>query len=182
MTQAAAAVSRHSSRVPPRQAVPTSRDARGNVLGRSRSPQWQISSSPAGWGDGRESRARAAPTDRPRTGEPFGSAVGPARRIGVARSSQRRSRTGNNANEAQLSSSAGCGTARIALKRRADGPPAPPARLPALRTFPRGCRPTRAALEGGAGGGSCVRSRTSSLERHACCCYFAFGGQICLST
>ena len=31
----------------------------------------------SGWGDGRESRARAAPTDRPRMGEPFGPAVGP---------------------------------------------------------------------------------------------------------
>ena len=120
----------------------------------------------AGWLGGRpriacESRADGSPAH----GEAFRVYGRSRRRRGVARSSQRRSRTGSNANEAQLSSSAGCGTARIALKRRADGPPAPPARLPALRTFPRDCRPTRAALGGGTGGGSCVRSRTSSCGR-----------------
>ena len=44
------------------------------------------------------------------------------------------------------------GRVRIALKRRAHGPPAPPTRLTALRTFSRGCRPTRAALGRGTGG------------------------------
>ena len=177
MTQAAAAVSRHSSRVPPRQAISTSRDARGNVLGRSRSPQRRIPSSPAGWGDSRESRAKAAPTDRPPPGEPFGSAVRPACRIGVARSSQRRSRIGNEGGETQLSLSLAAGRARITRKRRADGPPAPPACLPALRTSPRDCRITRAALGGGTGKEELPPERTPScrlLLLRRC----GFGGQI----
>ena len=133
----------------------------------------------AGWLRGRpriacESRADGSPAH----GEAFRVYGRSRRRRGVARSSQRRSRTGSNANEAQLSSSAGCGRARIALKRRADGPPAPPARLPALRTSPRGCRPTRAALGGGTGGGNRLRNHTSCCgSRQACYCCCGFGGR-----
>ena len=68
MTQAAAAISRHSSCVPPRQAVSTSRDARGSVLGGS----WAVPEPAtikfvfAGWLGGRqriacESRADGSP-------------------------------------------------------------------------------------------------------------------------
>ena len=131
----------------------------------------------AGWLGGRpriacESRADGSPAH----GEAFRVYGRSRRRRGVARSSQRRSRTGNNANEAQLSSSARCGTARIALKRRADGPPAPPARLLALRTFPRGCRPTRAALGGGAGGEAMSPGRSPLCGEERCCCCDQYAG------
>ena len=179
--QAAAAVSRRSSRVPPRRAVSTSRDARGDVLAtREVAQPATMKFVFAGWLWGRpriacESRADGSPAH----GEACRVYVRSRQWRGVARSSQRRSRTGSNANEAQLSSSAGCGTARIALKRRADGPPAPPARLPALRTSPRGCRPTRAALGGGTGGGNRVRSRTSCCDGRVIAIVWFWRASVC---
>jgi len=137
--------------IPPRCAGSASRNAHP-------SPRRRNSSLTAGWGDGRESRARAAATCRPRPEEPFGSAVGPGGGSawrGLATMPTRHSRRRRLA----------AGRPRIARKRRADGPPAPTARLPALRTFPRDCRPTRAALGGGTGGGNHVRSRTSCCDR-----------------
>jgi len=56
----------------------------------------------------------------------------------------------------------------------------PPRRLPALRTFPRDCRPTCAALGGGAGGETMSPGRRPLCGEERCCCcdqYAAYRGR-----